>query len=215
MHDMQEEGQTTLSQIKPLQQSSARKKESVSASFKENISFELLPEELFPFTRENQIRNAINCLNANSPFVFFDLVLSEEEKYIFKNIKINSTEEYNNFGNLEVLEPELRQFIQSLGPQNEENAETIARIIGKVVQTIVQCSGPKTAWVVLRSFTPTPEYDIPRWHRNGSYYSSYEENSYKLSITLKGPAALFYNLPNQIKEKFFDLEKKRNGTKFL
>jgi hypothetical protein len=66
----------------------------------------------------------------------------------------------------------------------------------------------------LRSFTPTSEYDVPRWHQDGYYYAPYEGNPYKFAITLKGPATLFYKLPPHLKENFLTLTREgmeKNG----
>ncbi|MBA3814482.1 MAG: DUF2608 domain-containing protein [Alphaproteobacteria bacterium] len=156
---------------------------------------------------KKQIKIAIDQLNTNNPFVIFALGLTEEEKNILKKLQINTTEVYNNYGSLKDLNAEIRTFIKSLNKENKAIAETASQIIVRIVNDIIQASGQETAWVAVRSFTPTSEYDIPRWHKDGYYYAPYEGDPYKFAVTLKGSSTLFYSLPTHMREKFYALEK--------
>jgi hypothetical protein len=156
----------------------------------------------------NQIQTAIKALGPDSPFVYFDLQLSEHEIKSLKNLKINATTEYNNYGNLKGLESESNDFIKSLGEKNEETAKITSQIIVRIVNEIIQASEKETAWVALRAFTPTASWNVPRWHTDGYYYAPRTGDLYKFAISLKGSLTLFYQLPADRREEFSDLQRK-------
>jgi len=156
------------------------------------------------------IQTAIKALSPSRSFVYYDLHLSENEKSAVNALKINKTDSYNNYANLNALGPEVREFIKTLGlgKGNETNAKEVARLIVRLVNEILQASGQETAWVAVRAFTPTSEYDVPRWHTDGYYFEPYSGNLYKFALTLKGPPTLFYRLPDNKREEFYALWRK-------
>ena len=155
-----------------------------------------------------EIQTAIKALSPSRSFAYYDLHLSENEKSAVNALKINKTDSYNNYANLNALGPEVGEFIKTLGlgKGNETNAKEVARLIVRLVNEILQASGEETAWVAVRAFTPTSEYDVPRWHTDGYYFEPYSGAPYKFALTLKGPPTLFYRLPNNKREEFYTLE---------
>lgn len=157
-----------------------------------------------------RIQTALKTLGPNSSFVYYDLQPSESERSALKTLKINTTDAYNNYGNLNVLESEVREFLKTVNNGSESSAQDVARLITRLVKEILQGCGQETAWVTVRSFTSTSEYDLPRWHTDGYYYAPYEGDPYKFAITLKGPPTLFYQLPADKREAFYALQRKGN-----
>lgn len=137
------------------------------------------------------LEDSIQTLNTRS-FAFYDLHLSPDEQRALQQVKISSTEQYNNFGHLDTLQFEVKTFISSLGKGNETLAASVSVLIARLVQDVLRASGRETAWVCIRAFTPTDEYDTPRWHTDGYYYAPYEGESCKFALALKGPGTLFY-----------------------
>lgn len=125
-----------------------------------------------------------------------------------KSLKINSTEEYNNYGDLKKLGSEAKAFIKSLHKENKTTAEAASQIIVRIVNDIVQASGQETAWVAIRSFIPMSEYDVPRWHTDGYYYEPRTGNPYKFALALKGAPTLFYRLPVSERDAFTTVQRK-------
>jgi hypothetical protein len=155
-----------------------------------------------------EIQTAIKALSPSRSFAYYDLHLSEDEKSTVNALKINKTDSYNNYGNLNVLESEVREFVKALGKGNETDAKEVAGLIVRLVNEILQASGRETAWVAVRAFTPTSEYDVPRWHTDGYYFEPYSGDPYKFALTLKGPPTLFYRLPDNKREEFYALWRK-------
>ncbi|MBX9786736.1 MAG: hypothetical protein K2Y08_05300 [Alphaproteobacteria bacterium] len=153
----------------------------------------------------HSIKNAINSLSSTNPFIFFYPQISDKELRAFNTIKISKTDEYNNYGNINVLENEVESFINTLDRKNKNYAKKVAQFIKRLVKDVLKASGQETAWIAVRAFTPTPEYNIPRWHTDGYYYKPYE-HQYKFVVTLKGQSTLFYKLPSDMRTQFFLLQ---------
>jgi hypothetical protein len=159
-------------------------------------------DEIFSYRTQTAIKN----LGSDKSFAYYDLQLSENEINALQNLKISETDSYDNYGNLKVLEPEVSEFIKSVGKGNETSAKDVSQLIMRLVNDILQGSGQETAWVAVRAFTPTSAYDVPRWHTDGYYFEPYEGNPYKFALTLKGAPTLFYRLPNDKREEFNALQ---------
>jgi hypothetical protein len=157
----------------------------------------------------NDIQKAIKSLDADQPFQIFNLDLSANELNAFQALTISDSKEYNNLGNLAMLQTELKAFLKSIGHADENTINLIVLAIDRIVTQSVKASGKETAWVALRATVPSTEFDIPRWHTDGYYYEP-RKNQYKFAIILKGPGTLFYKLPKSMKTKFESLEYKDN-----
>lgn len=163
-------------------------------------------------TLENGIQDAIKALNPNNPFAYFNLPLSKSEMDTFNQLKINGTEVYDNFGDINTLEDGVREFIKSLRNENQKNDEienVVPQNIVKLVMSIIKASGKETGWVSVRSFTPKEPY-AARWHTDGYYFEPYEGDPYKFAMTLKGNPTPFNKLPMDKRKEFFALLKKGN-----
>ncbi|WP_032113978.1 hypothetical protein [Candidatus Paracaedibacter symbiosus] len=163
----------------------------------------------FPKNIENKLRSriqfAINNLGPKNPFIHYNPQFSKSEEDALKSLKISSPKEYNNYGNLTALECELEEFIESLAKENKGSTKAVSQLIVRLVKDILQGSRQETAWVAVRAFTPTFEYDLPRWHIDGYYYKPFVGNPYKIVMILIGAPTLFYRLPINKRGKFYDL----------
>ena len=154
------------------------------------------------------LKEKIGQLNAEKPFFNFTLGLSEEEKTTLRQISIDGTKEYNNFDNLDQFESKTTAFLQSLG-NSEELSLRASKIIKKVVNDIKAAFNVDAAWVAIRSFTETTEFDEPRLHTDGYYYLPFEGSQYKVAIALKGAGTLFYELPEDFRNIFKEIQNKQ------
>ena len=67
---------------------------------------------------------------------------------------------------------------------------------------MTKAANKSSAWVAVRAFTPTHEYDMPRWHTDGAFYGLNDPYPYpglvfKFAAVLKGSSTLLYNLPGR------------------
>ncbi len=162
---------------------------------------------------EDEMKEKINMLSVNS-FSFVDLGLTEKEIDLSDQLKIDllpqaSSAQYDRFGDLHLLNNELPVFLNSIGNNDEEVIEVITKIITRTVQNIVSASSRNSAWVCVRAFTPTANFNTPRWHIDGAYYGlngpfPYPKTVFKFAATLKGSPTLLYQLPDDQRDTFIE-----------
>lgn len=158
------------------------------------------------------IMQAINSLDHANPFVIFNLNLSDKEQHCLRELEVNQTDEYNNYGIILDLLSESTQFLQKIG-NKKHTAECVAQITCKIVKDAILSSGKDSAWVAIRAFTQTKAFDAPRWHTDGNFFiSDNAGNQYKFAITLKGASTLFYPLPAAMRDDFYAVQSSAQVT---
>ncbi len=88
------------------------------------------------------------------PFSSFPLVVSTQQRRIIALIKINTHKEYNNYGNLNALKPEMTEYFQSLGNSKSLSA-SMAAIMEKQIRNLLSQLNEETAWVSVRASKKT------------------------------------------------------------
>lgn len=161
---------------------------------------------------EEEMIAKINLLGEDNSFAYQDLRLTNQEFELIDQLRFDrlpapATDDYNRFGDLHLLEQELPDFLKSLGNDSDDVIHTVAKVIARTARQVVKASNKDSAWVCVRASTPTTEYDVPRWHMDGSYYGlngphPYPGLVFKFAATLKGPSTLLYNLPHDQRDLF-------------
>lgn len=150
------------------------------------------------------LKTALQRLNAQTPFVDFDLDLTEDEKHQFAKLAVKSGIYCDNYGNLSRLLVDLTVFFESLG--NDYNSSyTAAKAIYRVVRNVIKDFGTESFWLSMRLPGKSDAFDVPRWHTDGYYYQPFEGNVPKVFFVLKGPTTLFYNISSKNREKFNEI----------
>lgn len=164
------------------------------------------------FQKISSIRTAINTLNKGVSFVYYNLYISPNEIKALSRIKIDDTQRssYCYYGNSAQLNQDIEFFLLSLNKENKTSAKEVSRLITQITKDLSHVSGKEAAWVCVRAFISTPEYNTTRWHTDGYYYEPYSGERYKVSVALKGPATLFYAIPSELRKSFENLQK--DGT---
>ncbi len=162
---------------------------------------------------EKVMRNKISLLGYDNSFMFANLELTNEEINLIDKVKFNNLhsmddeKDYNRFGDLHLLKEELPTFLRNIGNDDEEVIQAITRVVDRTTQQVTKAVNKNSAWVAVRAFTPTHEYDSPRWHIDGQFYGlnssyPYQGNVFKFATVLKGRPTLLYNLPYDMREIF-------------
>lgn len=149
-----------------------------------------------------QMQEKIDSLNKNKNFAFVDLGFSDKDLEIIDQFKIDSSQQYDHFGNLDLLQDELSAFLRSIGNNDEHLIQKITQIIHEVASNVNKASHKETAWVCVRASIPNQAFDVPRWHWDGYYYSPYSGFAFKFATVLKGNPTLFYQLTPDLRETF-------------
>ena len=146
--------------------------------------------------------------NPPTTYQHFDLGLSPHEISALNQITVSDSDSYNNFGEPDVLLSELTDFFKAQG-NTPETSRNQAMLVGKVITETIEKFGSETAWITLRTSKPTTEYNIPRWHTDGYYYSPTEQNEsqYKAVIPIKGTGTLLNSLSGEDREKLEEINR--------
>jgi hypothetical protein len=157
----------------------------------------------FPILLGASVDEALTELRENSyGFVVFDVGITPEDLEHFSSVDIQREWVYHQFGELEMLEQSIVNFIGEIGSNGNELTVQIASRLKEIAQKVIEGSGKETGWACLRSFTPTNRFDIPRWHVDGHYYNPNrpEDILFKFVVTLVGPTTLFYQMPLELRK---------------
>jgi hypothetical protein len=149
------------------------------------------------------MRNAITRLNGECSFSAIDLRFFQEELLCINTLKIRATKNYKRFGELYLLKEELPVFLRSIGNDDEHVIYVVTEMICRIVCAVKEACNKDSAWICVRAFLPTAEFDIPRWHTDGYYYSPYAGFAVKFATALQGRQTIFYPLPHSMREQFY------------
>jgi hypothetical protein len=167
---------------------------------------------------EAEMKNKTTHLGKNNSFVYVNLGITNNELELierlkFDHLKAGETVQYDRFGELQLLEQELPYFLKNIGDNDELVINATTKVIARLVQQVVNASNKNTAWVCVRASTPTPTFDIPRWHIDGQYYGFNRPSTelvFKFAAALKGNSTLLYDLPANQRDLFFANMDNRN-----
>lgn len=127
-------------------------------------------------------------------YLFVDLGVSAKDLALIQSLEVGKWQTYNRFGNIDRMKAELPEFFHLIGNQEDKVVGKATEILYQLVSNIILASKKQTAWVCIRAALPTSEFDIPRWHMDGAYYSPYDSLQYKFAAALKGSQTLFFPL---------------------
>lgn len=171
-----------------------------------------------------EMSNALQSLLPKN-YALVSLGLTDEELAIFDRMEIKNAANYSRFGNLELMRDEIPQYLREIGNNDEELIQKASDILNKIVMNVMNAFKKQTAWVTVRAFIPTKEYDMPRWHTDGYYYQPFTYGvQYKFAAALKGNQTLFFPMNDEMREvyksncnnreflsRFFDVKQAETG----
>lgn len=155
-----------------------------------------------PALRVEAMQQEIKNLGADTNFTFVDLGIASGDLRLINEFKIESTGQYDRYGDLELIKSELPEFLRSVGTNDERLIQKVTETVFSVASDVVKASDSETAWVAVRTFTPSHGFDIPRWHYDGYYFAPYDGFAFKFATVLKGNPTIFYQLPKDLRETF-------------
>ena len=155
--------------------------------------------------------HTINALQSGKQsFAFVDLGISKKDWEALQNLQISETTEYGRYTRLHLIPEELAEFLRTeVGSKNSSLNRLAARIIHEIAEKVVKASGKETAWVCVRASTPSDEYDLSRWHTDGSFYKPYGSAQLKFAGVLRGASTIFVDLIDK-KDEFHEIEGRKD-----
>lgn len=141
----------------------------------------------------------VSPIGSQRPYLDFDLELTAEEKLLFQRFDLSLVErlsadltQFSVFGSMEMFEEKFACYLSQLGRNELEVVTHAAKIMAKLSQRVLEHFEQSCGWFCLRPTLPNDLFKIPRWHRDGYFYSPYQDPQAKAVMVLKGPRTLFY-----------------------
>ena len=146
-----------------------------------------------------------------SNLICLDVNLSKKETECLDNIKVDR--EFKQFNHYGVADKELKEYLQEylnqIGNNTESNIGCVAGLIVRIHHGMIGGFDEVSAWTMVRVIMPTEDFNIQRWHADGSYFKS-SKKVYKLVMSLLGPQTLFGRINNLEKYKSLTKESGKN-----
>jgi hypothetical protein len=140
-------------------------------------------------------------------FEFINLGLTTDESENLKHLNIENTAKFDQFGNLDEIEEQLTDFINSVGYNDPEVIKNATDVISRLARQVKASAGKNSAWVSVRASTADASFSTPRWHIDGADYglgnvALYPTLTHKFAATLKGPSTHLYDLSVEQRDIF-------------
>jgi hypothetical protein len=137
-------------------------------------------------------------------FKLFNINYNKKEQECIDNIKINTNNNYNYYGSINTM-TNINTFLLKIGDNNKEEIDKLEQIILKLIKNVLDGYQQKYFWLLIRVTTPSNVFNIPRWHKDGSYFGNNISTS-KFVAVLKGPGTLFIKSSTQVSNIYNKLE---------
>lgn len=125
----------------------------------------------------------------------FDVGLTPEEKRGISEILIEKELfQFDDYGSeKKELVKKLIAYLSELGENSEEIVAAISKLVARVAEIMKKDFDKESAWVMVRISLPNNDFNVPRWHTDGKYFTSLDvkDKTYKLIMTIKGPPTRF------------------------
>jgi hypothetical protein len=147
----------------------------------------------------------LNEVDKEAGFSHFDSGLTEQDQERLAKIRVNTKDTYDNFGDVGRIRADAAEFFEKLGNSPAE-ARMQADIALRLVEKAIKGFGSEAAWVSIRAFLPTDDFDVPRWHMDGKFYET-TGDQLKAVFTLKGASALLHKASTDQRKKILQLQR--------
>ncbi len=166
----------------------------------------VMPMQPLADPTQEQLSHALLQLT-HVPFYSFHTGVTQDDARLLRTVGVATQCQYNNFGNLDSLHSTIVAALEEQGQSEAEGAEVFIGTICRIVPAIVRAFHAETAWITLRSFPPTSQYEA-RWHQDGIYFTEPEDPrvQHKAVFTLNRAGTLFGNLPIDAHAAFAETE---------
>jgi hypothetical protein len=153
---------------------------------------------------------SINDVNSNNyPFSFFDLELSEYDKFTLSLLEINDgLDLFLSYSGKESWTEEVLDFLYSITKKGHEKVAHISSIVINRVEQIILASSYYNAEIKIIAHNRQEQNYFPSWHIDKTFAeesiieAEQEQLQNVFIFTLKGPSTLFQAASLQIREEF-------------
>lgn len=124
------------------------------------------------------IKKYLNNLSINH--FIFDIKYTKKELDYINNLEITNSNNFDYFGDINNI----------IFPNIFNNQTLFNNIVLKLIRKISKSYNTNFFWLSIRISLPNTNFNIPRWHIDGTFFNSNRIQS-KFITVLKGPGTLF------------------------
>ena len=148
-------------------------------------------------------------------FRLFNMAYTDNERKTINDFVLDKTKYYEHFGDFESLKSldNIKSYLSQTGTNSPSSISKIEKIILNIIKKVLKAYKLNHFWISMRATLPNHDFDIPRWHKDGNYFSNDPTslNNAKFATVLKGPGTLLIKSTKQvnaIRDKILKKEQK-------
>ena len=139
----------------------------------------------------------------DSNFKRFKMHYTSKEILAIETFNINKGDTFSYYGSYENLK-NINEFLSTLGDNNMVLVNKMEKIIYNITKKVLKGYNMNHFWMDIRVTMPNNLYDIPRWHKDGKFFSNdiNEKDTSKFVTVFKGPGTLLIKSTKRVNEIF-------------
>ena len=151
--------------------------------------------------------------HGKSSFKTFSMGYTNPQKEMIERFDLKVQKDFDHFGSITDMEG-LNAFLSTLGTNTPDDIKKMEKLVMSITRKVLKGYKKKHFWMDIRVRQPNHDFDIPRWHKDGPFFSSTdpnELNTSKFVTVLKGPGTLLIKGTkhvNQILEEYWQERRK-------
>jgi hypothetical protein len=123
-------------------------------------------------------------------FFIFDIDYTVNEQKIINDFEIKNPNNYGHYGSLEDIK-DLKIYLTDIGSNTKTCINGMEKLIIRLIKKVLLGYKMKYFWLAIRISSPNNHFDIPRWHKDGTFFTGDNDlGCFKFITTLKGPGTL-------------------------
>lgn len=134
---------------------------------------------------------------------------TKQDSSTLNSFTINSQKSYNFYGSTHLSQKNnVYSYLKTISNSNDKIIKNTEIIIHKIINSVLEGFDTDCYWLAIRSFLKNKDYEIPRWHKDGTHLASIRTPQPKFALALKGAGTLFIentkknnDLYNKIQQK--------------
>lgn len=155
-----------------------------------------------------QIKKYLKNISTN--YLIFNIKYTQKELEYINNLKVLNYGNFDHFGKIDTINnDDINNFLSQVS--NSSNFSILNNIIKKLLYNVTKAYNTEYCWMTIRCTLPNSNFDVPRWHKDGPFFSGSDAIQSKFVTVLKGPGTILIKRSkkvNTIYEKYF--QKKHN-----
>jgi hypothetical protein len=139
-------------------------------------------------------------------FYIFNIDYTINELETINDFKIKNPNNYEHFGSLDDIK-DLKKYLTNIGNNTKTCVNGMEKLIIRLIKKVLLGYKMKYFWLAIRISPPNKNFDIPRWHKDGTFFigDKNEQSSVKFITTLKGPGTLLIKSTKKINKIYNEI----------